>query len=100
MVGEALVGWEAQSLRETCPFARWREDCKYGQEEGGAAGRLVCLVDVWAAQRAEPQFAGRAQRPGAPGVGCTRGQVQGLGAGIKGCEMRLWGGKAELKRCT
>lgn len=37
---------------------------------------------------------------GHQGLGAREGQVRGLGAGIKGCEMRLWGGKAELKRCT
>lgn len=49
------MGWDAQSLRQTCPSARWREDCKGGQEEKAAAGRLVCPADAWAAQQAEPQ---------------------------------------------
>lgn len=29
-------GGMLQSLRETCPFAKWREGCKYGQEDEDA----------------------------------------------------------------
>lgn len=61
MAGGTLVQWNAAEHEENLPFSGWREDCKYGQEEEGAAGTRLCPADEWA----EPQFAAQPQKHGA-----------------------------------
>lgn len=84
-----------QTLRETYPFARWREGCKYGQEDKDACGD-------WCAWQMPGQRGGQSPslQAGLRDLGHHEGQELGLGAGVKGCEIRLQGEKTDLKCCT
>ena len=89
-----------QSLRETCPVARWREGSKYGQEDEDARGDWCAWQMHGQHGRQSPNLQAGLRDLGHQGLNAHEGQEPGLGAGIKVCEMGLRGGKAELKGCT